>query len=193
MKNNQKKLKKTLNCSTWNILLLLIPLFFTSCKKEDPNPELKDAIYQDILAQEGENQKVIADIDKKIEEAKKTLAESKPQTGEIKRNTKRLFDLESTKAKLKQQEMFWKIRKFERLKFVRRNKSLSTEEEWTTKTKSEYEIYLSEKKLRQAKNSWDLKQRFRDEGLTYDPLLMGEGPAAVKKDSGASSGGGGGH
>lgn len=190
MKNTENKNKFSWNCSTWNIILLLFPLFFSSCKQDDPNPELKDAIYQDIAAQEGENQKMMADIDKKIEEAKKAVSESKPQTGEIKRNTKKLFEFESVKAKLKQQEMFWKIRKFERLKFVRKNKALVSEEEWAQKAKEEHASYLSEKKLRQAKNSWDLKQRFRDEGLTYDPLLMGEGPATPKKDSGSSGGGG---
>lgn len=178
-------------CSTWNIVLILFLLNLSSCKKEDPNPELRDQIYQDIVAQEGDNLKAVADIEKKIEDAKKAVLDSKPQTGEVRRNTKKVFELENLRSKLKQQETFWKIRKFERLKFVRRNKPEMTEEDWNSRSKSEYEQYLSEKKLRQAKNSWDLKQRFRDEGLTYDPILMGEEPKVEKKE--APPAGGGGH
>jgi hypothetical protein len=171
--------------------LILFLINLSSCKKEDPNPELRDQIYQDIVAQEGDNLKAVADIEKKIEEAKKAVLDSKPQTGEVKRSTKKVFELENLRTRLKQQETFWKIRKFERLKFVRRNKPEMSEEDWNNRSKSEYEQYMSEKKLRQAKNSWDLKQRFRDEGLTYDPILMGEEPKVEKKE--APPAGGGGH
>lgn len=190
MLQNHKNHQIQTICSTWNITIIVFLLFLSSCKKEDPNPELRDQIYQDISAQESENQKTIADIEKKIEEAKKTVLESKPQTGEVRRNTRKVFELENLRAKLKQQETFWKIRRFERLKFVRRSKPNMSEEDWAIKSKTEYEQYLSEKKLRQAKNSWDLKQRFRDEGLTYDPILMGEEPKVDKKETPPAGGGG---
>lgn len=184
-----KKSSSSPVCSTWNIVLLVLFLFLTSCKKEDPNPELRDLIYQDIVAQEGDNQKTLADVEKKIEEAKKAVLDSKPQTGEVKRNTKKVFELENLRGKLKQQETFWKIRKFKRLKYIRRAKPTYNEEDWASKSKIEFEQYMSEKKLRQAKNSWDLKQRFRDEGLTYDPILMGEEPKVEKKETPPAGGG----
>lgn len=191
MSNHPKNRLFSKVCSTWNIVLVFFLLSVSACKKEDPNPELRDQIYQDIVAQEGDNQKTISDVEKKIDEAKKAVLDSKPQTGEVKRNTKKVFELENLRAKLKQQETFWKIRKFERLKLVRRTKSTMSEEDWNNRSKTEYEQYLSEKKLRQTKNSWDLKQRFRDEGLTYDPILMGEEPKVEKKEAPPAAGGGG--
>ena len=137
MSNHQKNRLFSKVCSTWNIVLVFFLLSVSACKQEDPNPELRDQIYQDIVAQEGDNQKTIADVEKKIDEAKKAVLDSKPQTGEVKRNTKKVFELENLRAKLKQQETFWKIRKFERLKIVRRTKPTMSEEDWNNRSKAE--------------------------------------------------------
>lgn len=181
----------TFPCSTWNIAIFIFLTLLFGCKENDPKPELNDSIYQDMTAQEAETVKQLADIEKKIEEAEKTLKESKPQTGEIKRNTNKLFEIKNVRDKIKQQIQFWKIRKFERLKYVRRGKSKAEEADWKNTTAKEYEAYLAEKKLRQAKNSWDLKQRFRDSGFDYNPTLMGEEPKVDKKEKPAAAGGGG--
>lgn len=176
-------------CSTWNILLVVtFSLFLLSCNEKEPNPELKDSIYQDMQAQEGETQKNFAEIQKKIEEARKALLESKVQTGEVKRNTRKYDDLVAQKTKFEQQLVYWKARKYERMKFVRMKALKLSKEEWVEYSKKEYEFYLSEKKLRQAKNSWDIKQRFRDSGFSYDPVLLGEEVRKPAKDASKTQG-----
>lgn len=165
-----------LACSTWNIFLIIATssLFLVSCNEKEPNPELRDLIYQDMQAQEAESQKNYTEIQKKIDEAKKTLLESKVQTGEIKRNTRKFDDLVALKTKFEQQLLYWKARKYERMKFVRMKAQRLSKEEWSEYSKKEMAFYHSEKKLRQAKNSWDIKQRFKDSGFSYDPVLLGE-------------------
>ena len=73
------------------ILLLLL----SSCNKPDPNPELKDPIYQDLLKRVKEMDSQIAEETKTLEEHKGALAKVVPQTGQNKYAQKRVFDSEN--------------------------------------------------------------------------------------------------
>lgn len=184
-----------LKCSTWNtisigfISFLLISI--AACEKKDPKPELKDNIYQDMVAQQAEAERLLNEMDAKIEDIKKSMLESDVQSGMRKKAAKQIIEFQKTKDKLAQQSIYWKIRTFERLKLVRLKAGRQTEPYKADQT--EWEIYNSEKKLRMAKNSWDLKARFRETGFEYDPILMGESPAEAPKKAPPTPAGGGGH
>ncbi len=45
----------TFPCSTWNIAIFIFLALLFGCKENDPKPELKDSIYQDMTAQEAED------------------------------------------------------------------------------------------------------------------------------------------
>lgn len=137
-------------------------LFFASCTKHDPNPELKDPIYLDIKTQMGLAEKSLAEASAKIKEFSGELAGALPQTGQIKILQRKLYYHEKQKDLFQQQIKYWLIRSEDRIKQARIDyaKSLSGGPAWPDP--KEYETYLSEKKLRLAKIEWDAKQRLED-------------------------------
>lgn len=187
--------KLTLECSTWNmffsIFLIIFAVLLSSCEKKDPKPELKDKIYQDMLAQQAEAERIVKEMETKIIDIRKTGAEAKINTGVREKAERQAKDFEKTRDKLAQQVVYWKIRVFERLKHVRIIAGKSTEP--YAPNPQEWEAYQAEKKLRVAKNAWDLKARFKETGFEYNPTLMGENPADVKKETPKPAAGGGGH
>lgn len=166
---------KVLLCSTWNILIVFFMIISLGCKKDDPNPELKDKIYLDLVNQEALELKKIEDSAAKIQEILKSLEKSKPQTGDIKRNNIKLHDFEKIKMKQQQQLKMWRILKFERLQYVRKKRLALGEDSWNKTSELEFEKYHAEKKLTRSKPYWDIKDRFKESGYKFDPSLLGEG------------------
>lgn len=170
-------------------LLLSVLFLLTSCEKKDPKPELKDSIYQDMLGQQAEAERIIKETETKIEDIKKSLGEAAPQTGMRERAERQIFEMKKLKDKLEQQKVYWKLRTFERLKYVRLK--AGHQADGYKQDPNEWDVYNSEKKLRMAKNAWDLKARFKETGFDYDPVLMGENPADAPKKTPSPPAGGG--
>lgn len=181
-------------CSTWNtyfvIYLSALLIACVGCEKKDPKPELKDLIYQDMIAQLAESERISKETEVKIEDVRKSVADAKAQTGMRQRAERQIIEMEKLRIKLNQQSLYWKIRAYERLKHVRIRASGDKGE--YKPDPSEWSTYSAEKKLRMAKNAWDLKARFKETGFEYDPVLMGESPATapVKTPPPAANGGG---
>ncbi|MBL7544611.1 MAG: hypothetical protein JNL11_12410 [Bdellovibrionaceae bacterium] len=182
-------------CSTWNIIVRVLLLFFLgfllACEKNDPKPELRDLIYQDMLEQHAEAERIYKETDTKISDVRKNSTDSKPQSGLHKKADRQIFEMLKLKTKLEQQMSYWKIRSFERLKYVRLKANKSKEP--YVSDPQEWEVYKSEKKLRVAKNAWDLKARFQETGFQYNPVLLGEDPGDLPAKPKPASGESGGH
>lgn len=144
------------------VLSLFSVVFFASCEKTDPNPELKDPIYADLQAQLGATEKSLIETQKNMDEQRVSLEGAEPQTGKANVFKKRYFQAQSIADRLTQQIKYWKIRIEERKLFARRAylEAIKEKKEWPDP--KEYEIYLSEKKLRVAKLEWDSKQRIEE-------------------------------
>ena len=141
---------------------LIFTLLLVSCTKHDPNPELKDPIYLDIKSQMALAEKSLAEANAKIKEFNDGLASALPQTGQTKTLQRKVFYHEKQRDLLLQQIKYWLIRSEDRAKQVRIDyaKSLNGGPPWPNP--KEFEVYLSEKKLRLAKIEWDAKQRLED-------------------------------
>lgn len=124
-----------------------------------------------MLAQGIEAERVSKETDVKIADLEKSILEARINTGVAQKAQRQIFEFKKLKDKLAQQIMYWKIRSFERLKYVRLK--TNSESKYISDTK-EWESYNSEKKLRVTKNMWDLKSRFKETGFSYNPILMGE-------------------
>lgn len=173
----------------------LVAIFFafilSSCEKKDPKPELKDNIYQDMIGQLAEAERIMKEMETKATDARKMGDEAKINTGVKEKAERQAIEFDKTKLKMAQQVSYWKIRSFERLKHVR---TLASKQKEAYKPDThEWEVYLAEKKLRVAKNAWDLKARFKETGFDYNPTLMGENPADVKKETPKPAAGGAAH
>lgn len=145
-----------------HLWILLSFILLVGCDKKDPQPELKDPIYQDMLAQKSAAERGLADAEKSLEEKRNDLKGAEPQTGKISLFQKRVFEAEKVSETFRQQIKYWTIRIRERALFARRSYSQAFSEKKPWPDPNEYSTYLSEKKLRLAKIEWDAKQRLED-------------------------------
>lgn len=144
------------------LFIALFSVFSFSCTKRDPTPEIKDPIYNDIKSQQGIAEKALIDINSKINQTQSELASAVPQTGQIRLLQRKLFQLQKERDIYQQQVKYWIVRLEERAKQARLsyNEAFTAGKIWPDP--KEYEVYLSEKKLRLAKIEWDAKQRLED-------------------------------
>jgi hypothetical protein len=144
------------------LILILLSLNLLACNKPDPNPENMDPIFQDMKAQEDITKKNIEDFTKQLEEHAHNIEKVKPQTGQIKYAEKRYWEARDHLDKLQQQYVYWQIRKAERLKHARTEYLKAFKEGKNWPRQEEVDEYMSEKRLRQAKQQWDIKERLQD-------------------------------
>ncbi len=150
------------------ILLFLL----ASCNKPDPNPELKDPIYQDLLKRVKEMEGQIAEETKTLEEHKGALAKVVPQTGQNKYAQKRVFDSENKLEHLKQLKKYLEIATESRkakdaLDYTR---SMNKGEPWPDP--AEFKDYLDRRKGDAIPRAWSYKARmeeFKQQNPTAKP------------------------
>ena len=138
--------------------LIMIHLL-ASCTNADPNPELKDPIYNDILSQKANTEKELTETEEIWLETLADYRAAAPQTGQVVPQMRKVFEAKNRVDILKQQVKYWTIRGNERLLQSRLSyhRSLTTGKPWPDK--NEVASYKAEKKLRQAKVLWDSKER----------------------------------
>ncbi len=161
------------------IVLYIFTIFSISligCGRPDPNPELKDEIYADLNSQLAETTRGISEEEKKREEHKKALLEVVPQTGQNKFANKRVFDSETKITKLKQEKQWLELRIAERKASTKTKylQAFRNKEVWPDP--AEFEQYKAEKKMRNAKRNWDVRQRMDETGF-------GKSKAATTKEA----------
>ncbi len=95
-------------------------IFFSSCERRDPSPEIKDLVYMETSAQLALAKADLGMNTREIEEINKSWALSKPQTGEGKIYEKRLNEAKNIDTYLKQRVRFYEISLEERKIFIQR-------------------------------------------------------------------------
>ena len=93
------------------LLLFMTPvLIFSGCKKEDPNPELKDPIFKDLDRRATEHQKTYEEVKEKIAELRSSIAKTEPRTIDLK-NLKRELEKEQKLLRVsEEQARYYRIR-----------------------------------------------------------------------------------
>jgi hypothetical protein len=137
------------------LCLLLIALTSLGCKREDPNPELRDPIYNDLLSERAMHTKMKEEIIKKIEVAEKELAKTRPRTMERKNAANDLEKLEHKLIKSNEMIEYYDIRAKLRYTDVRRSykQAFLSGDEWPNP--EEHKAYLVNKRLLNASRMWD--------------------------------------
>lgn len=141
---------------TMRILLLLMTiLFLASCRREDPNPELSDRIYQDLQREVVDIGGLIDAATKKKEEATKDLAKSGVRTMERKNAQIEIRKQDMIIQKLSELKEYYEIRAKMRLHEGRRLYRIAFQEGKVWPDPKEYEAYLVNKRLRAASRNWN--------------------------------------
>lgn len=156
--------------------IMRIILFFTfillalsGCKKPDPNPELHDPIYSDLQSRLGSVSSSLNAEKKTLAEHQKTLSEVKPQTGQNKYAMKRVYESQEKITRFQQEEQYLTLKIAARKKQAKRSYMAAFNKGESWPDPAEYQAYQSEQRLRNAKRSWDVKERMKSAGISEKP------------------------
>ncbi|WP_374076517.1 hypothetical protein [Bdellovibrio bacteriovorus] len=148
------------------LLSVTIILFaLTACNKPDPNPELKDPIYSDLTASLAATTQALEGEKKTLEEHEQTLKDVVPQTGQIKYAQKRVDESKDRITRLEQEKQYLELKIEARKKSSKKSylKAFKKGEPWPDP--KEWDSYQIEKKLRNAKRTWDVNERLKETGF----------------------------
>ncbi len=159
------------------LLLLFLPLLLLACDKPEPNPEVRDPISQEFHSQLGLATAAIAAATQAVSEKKAALDKVKPQTGASKYAQKKYWAAQNALDSLLQQEKYWKIRIKERESYARTEylKAYHAKKPWPDP--KEFEEYSSEKRLREARQQWDPRQRIEENKKAAAAASLPKAPA----------------
>jgi hypothetical protein len=137
-------------------LLSFILIFFSlvSCKTENPNPELLDPIYKDLVKEANNYKKQYEEQKKILEGLNKDLEKTTPRSLEKKLVLRDLKKVKPLIPKYRQLADFYSIRA-KRRKIVARQayrEAFQQDKDWPDP--EEYESYLVQKRLRAVNLNW---------------------------------------
>ncbi len=151
-------------------------LSLTACEKEDPNPELRDPIWQDLS-------KRAADYEKQRDESKAKLAGLRERLEKVEPNSMDLKDVrrdmaKTEKALLGQEQLarYYKIRA-DRRKVVDKitaREARASNKEWPDK--AEYSDYLVNSRLRETSMNWNARVPKLQDRLVRKPAKAEKAP-----------------
>lgn len=159
------------------LLIMAALLMILGCKKPDPNPELKDFIYNDLTSSLEIATKALESERKTFAGYKKELAEVVPQSGQNKIAMKHLEESQAKINFLEQEKTYLELKVEARKKIARKAYLIAFEKQLPWPDQNELKSYELEKKFRTAKKTWDVKSRIKE-------LNLGEDNAPKKSGSG---------
>lgn len=174
-----------------NILAMLVVLLgVVSCKKADPNPELKDSLSLTILNELKSAEADLTAAKTAVADAEAELKKVVPQTGQIKYGLKRYWDARNKLTRAEQAIQGLKVRADMRMWQVRVSNLEAFHKGEEFSGAQDQESYLFQKKLDSQSRGWSVKQRRTQAGLSNErkPASLptpdaepGAAPAAPEK------------
>jgi len=135
------------------IFFLSLP-FSVGCKKENPNPELLDPIYLDLVKDHGEKLKELETERKSTEGLIKDLNKALPRTSGLKNAKKAISKNLKNMTRLEQLVKYYEIRKEHRRLLARKNYRIAFHKGEVWPDPSEKEAYFTNKRLKSADMNW---------------------------------------
>lgn len=142
--------------------ILAVLFLLIGCNKPNPEAYRTDPILTDYQHQLGATNAEVEALKKQIEETKKNMKESVPQTGQLVMHTRKYNEMQARMNVLEQQVRFWKIRIESRAKEAQKEYLKAHEEKKPWPDPAKADAYFAEKRLRQAKIKWDQKERVEE-------------------------------
>ncbi len=159
------------------------------CDKKDPNPELSDEIYKDLLSELDIAKKRVTDEEAQYARVKQEYEIVVPQTGQNKYAQKRVFESEQNLNTYRQQAKYFEI-KLEQRKLFARERYLESFQKDGRKWPDDEEIkdYRLRLKLQRAKLDWNKKDKKEEKPV--DNKSAREKSAAKTKEAPQPNSGG---
>jgi len=141
-------------------IAFIISIFaLSACRGPDPNPELKDPIYLDLVSDYKALEGAIKNAEKEIESQKKLIKSLPPRDPSRRQQIYALYSQEKKLLQLKQQAEYLKIRQERRKEHVRKVYPQYYEQNKPWPDENEVAEYKKLKELRSAPKSWDERIR----------------------------------
>lgn len=153
------------------ILFLISAILLTGCRSEEPNPEMLDPIYSDLLSKQREVEASLETERKNLLDARKELEDALPNTIDLKNARRKVETTKKTISKLEQESHFLTIRVNRRLVEDRFNYHIAfvSGKDWPDR--SEFASYQTNARLRTAPKLWS----------AHLPKLFNRKPAESKE------------
>lgn len=141
------------------IFICISLLFLVGCNKPDPNPELKDPIYDYYQKKLAAAKAEMTEADKKLYEAQLEMNKVKPQTGQIKYATKRIYAAKDKIEKIRQRYVYYQLKVDSQIQKSRDSYMKAFEEQKPWPDPEEYQSFLATERLIEAGSDWKPKAR----------------------------------
>jgi len=138
-------------------LLFLVLLSLTSCRSQDPNPELKDPIYKDLSSLAKQYSRKLREALETQEKNFKELSEAGSNKMNLKVARKKITDNGKKIVQYRQMAAYYRIRSERRKVEGRRAYRIAFEKEQGWPDPREYQSYLINKRLREASRNWSAR------------------------------------
>ena len=138
------------------LIYIAVMVILTACAQKDPNPELLDGIYKDLVAELDLARRSLELEEKSLLDLVKEKSIAIPQTGQIKFAIKKISDAEEKIMIMKQRVIFFEISVAQRvgLARIKYGESLRTGgKPWPDK--EEVALYNSATKFQRDKLEWE--------------------------------------
>lgn len=147
------------------LLLLSLFLMLSACSKPDPNPELKDPIYNEFVSLAATANSELEAEKKALEGFEKELQDVVPQTGQIKFAQKRINDSKAKISRIQQEKKYFELKVTARKALAKSQYAEAFKNKTVWPDPKEWQTYEMEKKFRAAKKTWDVKERMKQLGV----------------------------
>ncbi len=150
-----------------NFLIILVCLFMFGCKKEEPNPEVRDPIYNDLSARYAESQKALDEATATLKEKKEALEKAEPNTIDRKALLKEIKTAQDALVEHTRRTTYYRIRSERRAIEAKISYKHAFQEDKPWPDPKEYSDYLINQRLRNVSLDWGrrvpkLQQRIED-------------------------------
>lgn len=145
--------------------LIIIILSLVACNKPDPNPELKDPIFNDLNTSLAAATQALEAEKKNLEGHEQALSDVVPQTGQIKYAQKRVGESKARINLLEQEKQYLELKIQGRKAAAKKSYAQAFKKGEPWPDPKEWESYQLEKKMRTSKRTWDVNQRLKDLGF----------------------------
>jgi hypothetical protein len=152
-------------------LAIFALLLLMACKRHDPNPEMKDPIYGDLIKQAENANRQWESAKRDLEEAQKALTTADVQNGEIKARRNSVFEYERILDKATQHTKFCELEVERRKDYDRKSyeEAFQKDKEWPNP--EEFQEYQANQRLVNIPENYD---------ETHKKRLQERAPASQK-------------
>ncbi|MEK6556258.1 MAG: hypothetical protein AABZ31_13510 [Bdellovibrionota bacterium] len=132
-------------------------ILLSGCKSEDPTPELRDPIYNDLVKQQRDAEDGLKKSIEAVAKLEKEYAEQAPRTIDRKTTQKELFKEQEKVHRLTQEAEYYRIAALKRKAEATIGYKTAFAEDKTWPDPKEYESYKLNKKMRETSRNWSTR------------------------------------